>query len=80
MICPRCGEINSDSAGECLQCHHKFRLGHAFNDPAHATYSSFTRESSENDGKSKRLKIVVYIGFMLLLLALILAIISYFVS
>ncbi|MFC1537952.1 hypothetical protein ACFL6H_00885 [Candidatus Latescibacterota bacterium] len=80
MICPRCGEINPDSAGECSRCHHKFRLGHAFNDPAHATYPSFTRESSENDGISKRKKIAGYIIFILLLLPLILAIISYFVD
>ena len=77
MICPRCGEINSDSAGECSRCHHKFSLGHAFNDPAHATYPSFVGKSP---GNAKRLNIVGYIVFILLFLALILAIISSFVG
>ena len=58
MICPRCGEINIDSAGQCSNCHHKFRFGHAFNDPANITYPSFTQKSSKKSKKSKRKNIL----------------------
>ena len=78
MICPRCGQLNSDSAGQCSQCHYKFRPGYAFNDPANAMYPSFVQKSSHESKKSKRKNIVGYVLFILLLLVLILSVYSSF--
>ncbi len=73
MICPKCGEENPETAGECSNCFYKFRFGHAYNDPAHLSFP-IEIKSSEN----KRTKIMKYIFLLFIALVILLAIIVSF--
>ena len=63
MICPSCGHDNTDSAGQCVNCHHNFRFGYAFDDPANMTIISW-------DERLKHKTKLRVIGYLLLFLAI----------
>ena len=70
MICPSCGAQNPDSAEICAKCHHRFRFGHAFNDPSKMHIVKFIK--STDTTPTKNLK---YFVFSILLIAFLLAIV-----
>jgi hypothetical protein len=69
MICPSCGVENQDSASQCVNCHHKFRFGHAYNDPKNMTLPNFLKSGSAKT-KAVRLAVVamLFVVFALMIL------------
>ena len=63
MICPKCGYANPDNAAQCAHCYYKFRFGHAYNDPAAASFPSL--------GSSKKMRLVRLIFFLFFILLFI---------
>ncbi|MBN2415535.1 zinc ribbon domain-containing protein [bacterium] len=68
MICPSCGENNSDNAALCTYCGYKFRFGHAFNDPANMTFLK-----SGSAGKSRAGRIVFFLFLLVMVVTVIVA-------
>jgi len=61
MICPKCGESNQDSAGECRQCFYKFRVGYGYGDISKRDPWALTRRIRNITGsKNARMPLIFY--------------------
>jgi uncharacterized membrane protein YvbJ len=70
MICPNCGAENPDGAAQCSVCNHKFRFGHAFNDPESMSFLPPAR--------TVKAKILRYVFFALLVAVFVLLLVTWF--
>ena len=67
MLCPKCGLENPEDSGQCSNCRHKFRFGHAYHDPQNIEFIA-----SNITSKPKILKyafflfLIVVFGLLLL--------------
>ncbi len=71
MLCPSCGNYNSDNSGQCSNCGYKFHFGQSYNDPKKI---KFVKWSS----KISKLKIARYLFVSIFLIIFVLIILSWF--